>query len=228
MKSSVTLASVLLAAAFNLPSASLAQATMTPQEDYAKRLRAAELVSPLTSDLFGDSVGLFNGATEFAVVDIDLPGNGGLPVQLRRRVKVESRKELSFLGGFGIWDIDVPYLHGVFDLTFKWNQGGNGAANRCSQLWYPKVNLPLNLREIWSGTQMHIPGEGDRELLHLQTTTHPVPTMGRIPGRRAMAIVCAASRRQPMVTRARDSSPSIRTARSTRSTSASSASRTPS
>jgi hypothetical protein len=103
MKSSVTLASVLLAAAFNLPSASLAQATMTPQEDYAKRLRAAELVIPLTSDLFGDSVGLFNGATEFAVVDIDIPGNGGLPVQLRRRFKVESRKELSFLGGFGIW-----------------------------------------------------------------------------------------------------------------------------
>lgn len=177
MKSSVTLASVLLAAAFNLPSASLGQAPapMTPQEDYAKRLRAAELVSPLTSDLFGDSVSLFNGATEFAVVDIDIPGNGGLPVQLRRRFKVDSRKELSFLGGFGIWDIDVPYLYGVFDLTFKWNQGGNGAANRCSQLWYPQVNSPLNLREIWSGTQMHIPGEGDRELLHLQTTTHPVP-----------------------------------------------------
>jgi YD repeat-containing protein len=180
MKSYVSLAAVLLGAALIFPGSSCAQtpAPMTPQEDYAKRLRAAELVSPLTSDLFGDSVSLFNGATEFAVVDIDIPGNGGLPVQLRRRFKVESRKELSFLGGFGIWDIDVPYLHGVFDLTYKWNDGGSsgGIANRCSQLWFPRVHSQLNLREIWSGTQMHIPGEGDRELLHLQTTTHPVPT----------------------------------------------------
>jgi hypothetical protein len=125
MKSYVSLLGVLLGVALTLPSLSFAQAPapMTPQEDYAKRLRAAELVSPLTSDLFGDSVSLYSGATEFAVVDIDIPGNGGLPVQLRRRFKVETRKELSYLGGFGIWDIDVPYMYGVFDLTFKWNQG---------------------------------------------------------------------------------------------------------
>ncbi len=231
MKSSVTLACVLLTAAFNLPSASLAQAPapMSPQEDYAKRLRAAELVSPLKSDLFGDSVSLFNGATEFAVTDIDIPGNGALPVQLRRRLVVESRKEVSRLGGFGVmWDLDVPYMHGVFDHTFKWNLGGSGHSNRCSQLWYPQVTSPLNLREIWSGTQMYIPGEGDRELLHLATTSHPVPTSGGPhpwTTRDGYRLSCKATTANGYP--GRGSSPSVLTARSTRSMSASSAFRTP-
>ena len=48
---------------------------MLPYQEYLKKLRAAEMVAPLSSGLFGDRVSLYNGVTEFAVVDIDLPGN---------------------------------------------------------------------------------------------------------------------------------------------------------
>lgn len=42
-----------------------------PFEDYHKRVRSAEMVTPLGSDVFGDSTSLYNGSTGFTVVDID-------------------------------------------------------------------------------------------------------------------------------------------------------------
>jgi hypothetical protein len=69
-----------------------AQQTLAPYEEHAKFTRAAQTVAPLTSELFGDQISLYSGATEFVVTDIDLPGNNGLPVQLRRGFKVEPRK----------------------------------------------------------------------------------------------------------------------------------------
>lgn len=90
-----------------------------PYEDFDKRIRSGEMVTPLSSAVFGDQTGLFTGGTEFSVVDIDIPGNGGPPVQLRRRFKVESKKEGHPLGGFGAWDIDVPHIYASFDETFR-------------------------------------------------------------------------------------------------------------
>jgi hypothetical protein len=43
--------------------------------EYDKKVLASEQVSPLTSEMFGDSVSPYLGQTEFNVVDIDLPGN---------------------------------------------------------------------------------------------------------------------------------------------------------
>lgn len=140
-------------------------------EDYDKRLRDGEQVTPLTSSVFGDEVSLNNGATSFSVVDVALPGNNVIPVELRRTFTVESKRGPTPLSGFGSWDIDVPYLVGVFDsqgiLTpnllsddYLWHLGGNGVTNRCSQLWYPKVSGGLNLNDVWSGTQFHLPGKG--------------------------------------------------------------------
>lgn len=150
---------------------------LVPEHEYEKRMRGAEQVGALKSDLFGDNVSLYNGATEFSVVDIDLPGNGGLPVQLRRRLKVEPKKTgfpssgEQFLGGFGWWDLDVPYLSGTFPAGSKWDTGVAAgqptATNRCSdQWWYPRTpTTPFSLKDIWSGVRMHLPGEGDREVL---------------------------------------------------------------
>lgn len=76
---------------------------------HIKRIRATEMAMPLGGDLFGDKVSLYNGSTVFSVTDIDLPGNHSLPVRLSRRFKVESKKQVENLGGFGAWDIDVPF-----------------------------------------------------------------------------------------------------------------------
>jgi RHS repeat-associated protein len=151
---------------------------LTPQLEHVDRLRTSEQVGALDSELFGDEVGLYNGATEFAVTDIDLPGNFALPVQLRRRFKVESFKQVVPLGGFGNWDIDVPYLHGTFDGVYKWTTASGGSTARCSSLWYPRTTAPFEITDIWTGTSLHLPGEGDLDMLYLPPSGGAVPSDG--------------------------------------------------
>lgn len=153
-------------------------APVEPYQEYSKVVKAAEMPGALDTGLFGETVSLYNGASEFSAVDIDLPGNNRLPVRLGRRLKIEPRGDnTESIGGFGVWDIDVPYLYGVFDATYKWNQAGNGATARCSQYWYPKVHHSATVGEIWSGNHIHLPGAGDQEILQLVSGT-PVPSDG--------------------------------------------------
>jgi RHS repeat-associated protein len=144
-------------------------------EEYDKRLRGHEVVSPLGSDIFGENIGLYSGATEFRVVDIDLPGNGP-PVQLARRLKVEARKVGDPLGGFGAWDVDVPYVYGTFLGTSKWDTGLGLNTQRCRTPWFPQNPQDFDTKEIWSGFHIHLPGQGDREFYpRIAQFAHPVP-----------------------------------------------------
>ena len=81
----ITLALSLLLA---MPAA-LAQTGKAPWEEYGKRLKASEEVSPLGPNLFGDNVSLSNGALSFSVTDVSLPGNSGLAVSLSRTYRVQ-------------------------------------------------------------------------------------------------------------------------------------------
>ncbi|MBW8850752.1 MAG: hypothetical protein JF600_08220, partial [Xanthomonadales bacterium] len=45
-----------------------------PYQEYRKHIESAQTLTALTDGLMGDSVSLFNGATEFAITDISLPG----------------------------------------------------------------------------------------------------------------------------------------------------------
>lgn len=151
-----------------------------PYHEHAKRLKAAEMAAPLTSQLFGESISLYNGTGEFSVVDIDIPGNSSLPVRLGRRFKVGSWKnDIDRLGGFGAWDMDVPYMSATFLSPWKWNQGEAGYTNRCSSGWTPETYAPFELRDFWSGTQMHIPGTGTHEVLMMSSYLgNAVPSTG--------------------------------------------------
>lgn len=77
-----------------------------------ERINGAKDLGVLSADtLFGEQVSLFNGSTTFENVDISIPGNSGLPVELRRKLNVDDRSRLNgqHLLGFGEWDVDVPY-----------------------------------------------------------------------------------------------------------------------
>lgn len=115
----------LFAAAFMLVAGS--SLAVEPYQEYHKRVESAQTLTALSDDLMGDSVSLYNGATEFSVVDIDLPGNNQLPVQLRRRFSIEIKPigpgdalARPILGGAANWDVDVPYISGTFDAAFGW------------------------------------------------------------------------------------------------------------
>lgn len=91
-----------------------------PYQEYHKRIEAAQTLTALKNDLMGDSVSLYNGVTDFAVSDVEVPGTG-LPVRLTRRYSVDLQPigpgeplAAPKLGGLGNWDIDVPYISATF------------------------------------------------------------------------------------------------------------------
>ena len=95
-------------------------------QEYANRIKSAQVVAQLGPDLFGESISLSTGATEFSATDVSLPGNTGLPVAVGRRLKVQSVPEFAKrLGGFGMWDIDVPYISGTFVENWMSSSGNS-------------------------------------------------------------------------------------------------------
>jgi len=165
-----------LAAMALLPRIACADATsgLDPYEEFGKHLRAAQEVTPLSDNGFGDRVSLYNGATEFDVTDFAIPGNNTLPVELGRRFTVDDRRmDPGYLGGFGDWDLEIPYIEAVVTTDNGWVLNGNTPNSRCSDTTdtlitsVPGISgpvvAPLNI--IWDGDQLHIPGMGDEELL---------------------------------------------------------------
>lgn len=164
--------------------------SVDPYEEFGKHLRAAQEVTPLKSDLFGDQVSLYNGATEFDVTDIDLPGNSSLPVQLRRRLVIDDRRiDPGRIKGMGDWDVDVPYIEGVFTQQDGWvvaDGSGNRSTARCSIPALPYVTYPgwtnsdaFFAEQLWDGNQVHIPGDIDEEMLKNTEAKLPAVTDGR-------------------------------------------------
>lgn len=148
-----------------------------PHHEYRKHIESSQNLTALKDDLFGERVSLYNGQTNFEIVDIELRGNNSLPVQLRRRFSIEVQPFdappfSSNLGGAGAWDIDVPYISGMHTQNVASYWG-----NRCSNHIVPGIMAPgFDLYEIWTGDTVHMPGEGDRQILHVGTS--PQPTDG--------------------------------------------------
>ncbi|MDQ3268747.1 MAG: hypothetical protein M3Q11_00880, partial [Pseudomonadota bacterium] len=124
--------------------------TLSWGEEYAKRIRATEQVSPLADDAFGDRVNLFNGTVSFSATDISLPGNSALPVEL---VRTYDTQDVSSGRPLGEWDLDLPRLSGVHPAN-----GGWAPAQRCSTVAPPpdiQAGQYLFLAsDYWSGNRL--------------------------------------------------------------------------
>lgn len=88
-------------------------------QEYAERMRSGEMVSPLGSEIFGENVNLFDGATTFNNTDIDIPGNSALPVRLQRRfdVKRVPRAVVTEFGGSAIGISTYPTFQECFPVA---------------------------------------------------------------------------------------------------------------
>lgn len=179
-----------LAAAW-LPHLAGAQQThydgVDPYEEYGKRIKSAQGISPLGDSVFGDNVSLYNGATTFQATDVSIPGNSALPVALAREMVVRDLRLQppggDGLGGFGDWDLDVPYIDGTFTKENGWTLYSitPGSTNRCSDNvhWpYTRVSIPggsgfAPYGQIWDGNHLHIPGQGNQQLLANNQTKSP-------------------------------------------------------
>ena len=150
-----------------------------PHHEYRRLVESAQHMTALKSDLFGDSISLYNGKTEFVATDVDIPGNSSLSVRVQRRFNVELRVAGpgtgydDSLGGAGGWSIDVPYISGMFASVGTW------ANNRCSGEMVPGYPTSFKLTDIWQGNVIHTPGDGDRVMLRAEADT-PMPADGII------------------------------------------------
>ncbi len=136
--------------------------------------------------LFGDNINLYTGSMEIVQTDVDLKGNNALQVRVGRRFTVGSPTK----GHFKLWDLDIPYMHGVFGFP-----GGNiapdgwvvngtrdTAYSRCSRYEVPPAfenqGGYFDPSEFWRGSFLYRPGSGDQELL--QTSAQALrPNDGR-------------------------------------------------
>jgi len=77
--------------------------------------------------LLGDSINLANGSLMFEQVDVSLPGNSHLPVEIRRRL-IPSR---AIGGDFGDWKLAIPTISTKI-LTDEWYANNRWGKLRCS------------------------------------------------------------------------------------------------
>lgn len=132
-------------------------------EEFGKRIKASETVSPLGPNFAGDQVSLSNGALSFTAVDVSLPGNNALKVEFSRTYSVFSRKHYRDLGMLADWLVDVPNINAVF--APDWVGGPSNSASRCSSQLVPNVPSGFTLSDFWQGLQISIPGMTNSQLL---------------------------------------------------------------
>jgi len=138
-------------------------------QEYEKRVKSSQSLSAIPADgVFGDRTNSFDGSTEFSVEDVSLPGNFDMPVRLARRFGVESvnravsGSEASGLTIFDDWEVEVPYLSGVWTNASGWVTGepGNLTTQRCSVNTAPTLlethgywNIGFGIDVKWQGGQ---------------------------------------------------------------------------
>jgi YD repeat-containing protein len=124
--------------------------TLNWGEEYAKRVKATEQVSPLGDDAFGDQINLFNGTVSFTATDIAIPGNSALAVELVRSFDTQ---DVSSGRPMAQWDLDLPRLSAVHPASQPW-----APAQRCSTVASPpsvtNSGYTFLSKDYWSGTKL--------------------------------------------------------------------------
>lgn len=150
-------------------------------EQHRERIDKAGKITAVTYDsAFGAQIAITNGLTEFAATDISIPGNSGVPVELRRRLVVDDRSRGSgtHIGGFGEWDIDLPNISVVAQKTTGWTWGATSVNQRCSSPGsLPDYNM-FPAETYGSAYTLRIPGGGGGDLLINPSAKLPAPTNG--------------------------------------------------
>ncbi len=165
-----------------------AQPSVSFIKDYAELVKSGESISAYDTGAFGESVNLSTGATEFKNIDVSVPGNNGLSVALGRRFVVGSPGVSRY--PFGDWDIEVPYMSGVYGPAGWVVTPAVGMPNdRCSapqnhfEARPPVIigsSVDMQPEEYWQGTQIYVPGAGNQELLFLDNPSLSRPTDAEI------------------------------------------------
>ncbi len=159
-----------------------------------ERENAAKHIAPLNVDtMFGDHHSMYDGSVTFNNVDISVPGNNALPVELRRSFPVANKHEMPWVNpgdskvyrtqfsGFSDWDLDVPHLSGVFIKSLGWTTKGSDPNQRCTTTTPPRSPgiMPFGSpHTFWNGYNLHVPDKTSEKLLYTPHSSIPNPGNG--------------------------------------------------
>jgi RHS repeat-associated protein len=150
--------------------------------------RSGETVDALGPNLMGDKVNEYSGDLSFTQVDVSLPGNNSLPVQVARHRSASTEQAPGAAGLFGDWDIEIPRLYTIAAAPQpNWYGAGSAAnLNRCSQFREPPYTGVMTFygmmnyfaRTYWDGYHLHVPGKGDQTMLQRSGANPIAPSAG--------------------------------------------------
>jgi YD repeat-containing protein len=143
--------------------------------NYRELFNLEHEITPYTSKLFGEQVGLSTGSISFTHTDVSITGDSKLPVNITR-VFVGTDSIDSNTRDFGSWGINLPHIRSNImtldgEMSFK---GSWASGNACSGTlgdggnWDPYVDsnlLPERGQSIWNGDNISIPGYGSQKIL---------------------------------------------------------------
>ncbi len=164
---------VVLLAALVWTGSVIAQQGQYTWEEFSKRVKASEKVSPLGPNLAGDQISLSNGALSFTVTDVSLPSSNGLEVAFKRFYSVFNRKDYGDVGALADWQLDAPNISAVF--APDWVVGYPiPTTNRCSAVAGPaQPSSPFRITDFWQGIHLELPGGGGELLAAAVGTSRP-------------------------------------------------------
>ena len=134
-------------------------------EEHSKLLRAAQTIGPLGTGLFGETVNLFTGSTEFRQADVSIAGHVGPSVSVGRRFVMEDRKVYGSQYLFADWDVDLPYLSVVGPETAPWRVDTGTPTARCTSPQTAMETRPplhggvFTADDYWQGISLSVGGE---------------------------------------------------------------------
>ena len=150
-------------------------------------------LTALGPDLFGEQVNTYTGGLGFSQTDLSLPGNDSLPVNVTRHLAVDGNKSPTFATDlnlwrghtFGEWELDLPYISGIYSEQDGWTVANNATPNaRCSATssstspYGPRIVTVNGVYfydfQFWNGLQLNVPGHGEQGLL-ARPTGAPLP-----------------------------------------------------
>lgn len=129
-------------------------AQVTPQEEYSKRLKAYQTISPGGETPFGEQINLYTGELTFHQTDIVLEGTG--PAIVIARTTGDSQRDGAGTPAFGGWEISIPRIETLVRYDYpkppgeNWRVGISNTTARCTQYGNPF----LAMDDWWHGIEL--------------------------------------------------------------------------
>jgi len=137
--------------------------TVNTEAETIDRMTVREDLTPYGVDLLGERLDLATGSLTFQHVDLSIPGNSGLSVEVRRSLRTSGGSRQRFKKAFGDWSLDVPSLSMTVATVDGWK------SNRCTQNSEPDDVFYLGKQymswDFWNGLHLNIPGQGSQRVL---------------------------------------------------------------